>query len=92
MIYEVALNDGAVNVHLVTGEDGDVDKQNGYLSAIQSAFIGSNVTFYWKINKNEEFHDRSITVDSNWKIIMGRGLDIFEAYKGTVFLALQKLG
>jgi hypothetical protein len=89
MIYEVTLNDGAVNVHLVTGEDGDVDKQIGYLSAVQSAFIGSHVTFYWKISKYKEFHDRSISIDSTWKIIVGRGLDIFDLYKGGDF-SLEK--
>jgi ATP-dependent Lon protease len=31
---------------------------------------------------DEELHDRSITTDAGWKILLGRGLDIFQKTNG----------
>jgi len=45
--------------------------------------IGINLTYDFK-----ELHDREITSDTGWKILLGRGLDIFEPFEGKFNVAL----
>jgi ATP-dependent Lon protease len=33
------------------------------------------------LDHNQNFHARSITVDTGWKITLDRGLDIFQRYE-----------
>ena len=70
-----------VSVKLVTKEDtGDFQQQHlMMLNDIQNgaAAVGIKFTVEW----DDTVHDRSIVTDNGWKILLGRGLDIFQ--KGT---------
>lgn len=72
-------------VTLVTKEDtGEFQKQHLLmLREIQdgAAAVGINFSVTW----DETIHDRSIRADSGWKILLGRGLDIFQKGSGSQF-------
>lgn len=53
------------------------------LKAIQdgAASVGIKFNVQW----DESIHDRSIRVDNGWKILLGRGLDIFQKGSGSQF-------
>lgn len=72
-------------VKLVTKEDkGDFQQQHLLmLKDIQgsSASVGIRFNVEW----DETIHDRSITTDNGWKILLGRGLDIFQKGSGSQF-------
>ncbi|MDO4888067.1 MAG: BREX system Lon protease-like protein BrxL [Actinomycetaceae bacterium] len=46
-----------------------------------AATVGIKFTFTW----DETIHDRSIRTDNGWKILLGRGLDIFQKGSGSQF-------
>jgi ATP-dependent Lon protease len=70
-----------VNLHLVTNNNED------YIQNAKEAFqkmtdslepMGINFTYEFK----ENIHDRSIILSNGWKILLGRGLDIFQKTGG----------
>lgn len=69
-----------VSVHLVTGpDDGNVGKQRELLDSIVDACVGSGVEFTWAFDGTGTAHARDIVTDAGWKIVLDRGLDIFQA-------------
>lgn len=69
-----------VSVHLVTGpHDGDIQKQRELLDSITEACTGSGVDFTWAFDTSGTAHARDIVTDTGWKIVLDRGLDIFQA-------------
>jgi ATP-dependent Lon protease len=69
-----------VSVHLVTGpHDGDIQKQRDLLDSITEACTGSGVDFTWAFDNFGTAHARDIVTDNGWKIVLDRGLDIFQA-------------
>ena len=69
-----------VCVHLATGSiDGNVIKQRELLDSIADACVGSGVEFTWAFNNTGTVHVRDIVTDTGWKIVLDRGLDIFQA-------------
>lgn len=69
-----------VSVHLVTGpDDGDVGQQREFLDSIADACAGSGVEFTWEFDTTGTGHARYIEISNGWKIVMDRGLDIFQA-------------
>ena len=69
-----------VSVHLVTGpDDGNVGKQRELLDSIVDACVGSGVEFTWAFDGTGTAHARDIVTDTGWKIVLDRGLDIFQA-------------
>ena len=69
-----------VSVHLVTGpDDGNVSKQRELLDSILDACVGSGVEFTWAFDGTGTAHARDIVTDTGWKIVLDRGLDIFQA-------------
>ncbi len=78
-IQRKALED-QVAIHLVTGpDDGNVQKQRELLESITEACIGSGVDFTWAFDGSGKAHSRDIVTDTGWKIVLDRGLDIFQA-------------
>ena len=53
----------------------EMDMQDG------AATVGIKFNVEW----DETIHDRSITTDTGWKILLGRGLDIFQKGSGSQF-------
>ncbi|SNS59813.1 Phospholipase D-like domain at C-terminus of MIT [Antarctobacter heliothermus] len=54
-------------------------KQRELLESITEACIGSGVDFTWTFDTNGTAHARDIVTDTGWKIVLDRGLDIFQA-------------
>ena len=81
-----------VEVHLITQSDPDTCvKQEENLNSIVESFTGSKVAFTWDLDHSTNFHARSITTDSGWKITMDRGLDIFQKYESGPFSLEQAM-
>ncbi|MGE1154358.1 BREX system Lon protease-like protein BrxL [Pseudomonas kitaguniensis] len=71
-----------VVVHVVTVEDdSNGDRQTECLQKIADACIGVGIHFTWAYDTSGTKHDRDITTDSGWKIVLGRGLDVFQRFE-----------
>jgi len=69
-----------INVHLVTGpDDGNVARQRELLDSISAACTATGVEFSWAFDTSGAGHARDIVADTGWKIVLDRGLDIFQA-------------
>ena len=79
VIQSKALED-QVAIHLVTGpDDTNVQRQRELLESISEACTGSGVEFTWAFDASGTAHSRDIVTDTGWKIVLDRGLDIFQA-------------
>ncbi len=68
-----------VEVHLLTKpSDFDDSQQDSFLKQIKESCISMGILFTYEYD--ESIHDRYIQTDTGWKIILGRGLDIFQQY------------
>ncbi|WP_240539347.1 MIT C-terminal domain-containing protein [Bifidobacterium sp. SO1] len=69
-----------VQVHLVTGrtEPQFLDQQIEDLNAVQAEFGELGIVFTYEFS--DSGHDRSIVTDTGWRVIPGRGLDIYQPY------------
>ncbi|MBT9373010.1 BREX system Lon protease-like protein BrxL [Rhizobium sp. CSW-27] len=68
-----------MKVHLVTGPDeGNVSRQRELLDSITAACTGSGIEFSWAFDSSGTAHARDIVTDTGWKIVLDRGLDIFQ--------------
>ncbi len=72
-------------VTLVTKEDKPEYEQQQLLmlKAIQDGAASVGIKF--RVQWDETIHDRSIQADNGWKILLGRGLDIFQKGSGSQF-------
>ncbi len=69
-----------INVHLVTGpDDGNLARQRELLDSITAACTSTGVDFSWAFDTSGAGHARDIIADTGWKIVLDRGLDIFQA-------------
>lgn len=74
--------DEEVAVHLVTIEDdfrGDQQREN--LQKIIDACAGVGIKFTWEFDAGGTIHARHIMTDHGWKILLDRGLDVFQRYE-----------
>lgn len=68
-----------VAVHLVTApDDGNIQEQRECLDGITEACSGTGVDFTWAFDGTGALHARDITTDTGWKMVLDRGLDIFQ--------------
>ncbi|MDJ1638197.1 BREX system Lon protease-like protein BrxL [Rhizobium rhizogenes] len=68
-----------VAVHLVTApDDGNIQEQRECLDGIAEACTGTGVDFTWAFDGTGTIHARDITTDIGWKMVLDRGLDIFQ--------------
>ena len=80
MVIQRKPPEDQVSIHLVTGpDDGNVAKQRELLDSICDACVGSGVDFTWAFDGTGTGHARDIVTDTGWKIVLDRGLDIFQA-------------
>ncbi len=56
------------------------NKQEEYLDQIYDGFMSAGIHLTYRFDKS--IHDRKITTDTGWIIVLGRGLDIFQSYDG----------
>lgn len=69
-----------VHVHLVTGytDAQYIDEQIDGLNMLQTVFGKLGIVFTYEFD--ESGHDRSIVTDTGWRVILGRGLDIYQPF------------
>ncbi|WP_348524080.1 BREX system Lon protease-like protein BrxL [Phaeobacter sp. J2-8] len=80
MVIRRKAPEDQVSIHLVTGpHDGDMQKQRELLESITEACTGSGLDFTWAFDTSGTAHARDIVTDTGWKIVLDRGLDIFQA-------------
>lgn len=78
-----------VTLRLVTVENQDgpekAQRQLEYLLQIKRSAGVLGIVFDVKLVDPTAIHDRSITTDLGWKILLGRGLDIFQRMNDSPF-------
>ncbi len=71
-----------VAVHVLTAEDEfSADKQTDNFQKMAEACSGIGIAFTWEFDQSGKKHDRDITTDTGWKIVLSRGLDVFQRYE-----------
>ncbi|MGH3403445.1 MAG: MIT C-terminal domain-containing protein, partial [Streptosporangiaceae bacterium] len=80
-------------VKLITAENSEAEnklrKQLEYLLKIKQGAAIAGINF--DVTFDDTIHDRSIVTDTGWKILLGRGLDIFYYVTGDAFDLATKL-
>ena len=75
-------DDDEVAVHLVTVADEFKGEQQGeYFAQMQAAAAAIGIHFTWEYDGTGTIHARHIVTDTGWKILLDRGLDIFQHYE-----------
>ncbi len=79
MVIRRTPPENQVRIHLVTGQDeGNISRQRELLESITTACTGTGVEFSWAFDGSGMAHARDIVTDTGWKIVLDRGLDIFQ--------------
>ncbi|MDD2467999.1 MAG: BREX system Lon protease-like protein BrxL [Desulfobulbus sp.] len=71
-----------IAVHLITTEDefkGEIQKT--HLEKIKESSGAVGIGFTWEFDNTGTIHARHIVTDHGWKILLDRGLDIFQHYE-----------
>jgi ATP-dependent Lon protease len=71
-----------IAVHVLTVEDEfSGEKQTENFQKIADACASVGIQFTWEYDKTGTKHDRDISTDHGWKIVLSRGLDVFQRYE-----------
>jgi ATP-dependent Lon protease len=71
-----------VVVHVLTVEDEfSADKQVDNFQKMADSCQSIGIAFTWEFDTTGTKHDRDITTDTGWKIVLSRGLDIFQRFE-----------
>ncbi len=80
LIIKLNKSDNPIKVHLITWNTVEFTPTAiEAFDEIQASLEETGINFTYEF---KEFQDRTITTNTGWKIILGRGLDIFEPRKG----------
>lgn len=75
-------DDEEVAVHLITTADEfKSDQQRGFLEQMQTAAAAIGIQLTWEFDATNTIHARHIVTDHGWKILLDRGLDIYQHYE-----------
>ncbi len=92
MVYDLVHEGDEVAVHLITQCEPETrSRQEENLNQMATSFTGSRIDFTWEYDPNPNFHARSISTDTGWKISIDRGLDCFQRYETGAFSAEQAI-
>jgi len=70
-----------IEVHLITiMDDFKGEQQVEYLEKIATSCAAIGIDFSWEFDGTGTIHARHIELDNGWKILLDRGLDIFQHY------------
>lgn len=76
-------DDKEVLVKLITIEDEFYsEQQKEYLMSIQENIWNAGINFSWEFDEEKTIHARHIVTNHGWKILLDRGLDIFQHFDG----------
>lgn len=68
-----------VRFNLLTAADPeDQGRQAGYLEQIRDGIAPLGVEFTWTFDGTSTIHARHLVTDTGWKILLDRGLDVFQ--------------
>ncbi|MEP6262471.1 MAG: MIT C-terminal domain-containing protein [Gillisia sp.] len=85
MLGDVKDLDKTINLQLVTWNEKEFHHQSKkYFEEVVSSVKDLSIELSYKF---ENHHDRYIQTDTGWKIILGRGLDIFQRPEGRFSIA-----
>ncbi len=71
-----------VSIHLITVEDEFKGPQQlDYFQKMQESCAPVGIQFTWEFIASNAIHARHIVTDHGWKILLDRGLDIFQHYE-----------
>ena len=80
-VAKLKSDDEEIEVHLLTVEDEfKGDRQKEYLMQMKESIWGAGIRFDWEFDKTNSLHARHVITDTGWKIMLDRGLDIFQHY------------
>jgi ATP-dependent Lon protease len=86
LIAEMKPEDEEVRIHLVTYNNEDfLDAAKQGFSELGDSLEELGITFTYEFNDVQ--HDRCIEMNNGWKIILGRGLDIWQKTSGRFDIA-----
>ena len=74
-------DESEISVKLLTIEDEDSEKatkQRDFLNQVQISSGAAGIHFNFEFDESRVLHDREVSIDTGWKIVLGRGLDIFQ--------------
>lgn len=81
-ISKHASPDAEVTVHVVTVEDEfHADRQTENFQKMVDACASIGIALTWAYDTSGTRHDRDITTDHGWKIVLSRGLDVFQRFE-----------
>jgi len=84
-IETVARNktdDEEITVHLLTiADDFKLMQHIEFYQKIQDNCAPAGIHFTWEFDATNSIHARHIVTDNGWKILLDRGLDIFQCYE-----------
>lgn len=81
-IAKQKADDDEIEIHLITAQDEfNAENQNESLTKIQENVAPVGIQFTWEFVDAKTIHARHITTDTGWKILLDRGLDIFQRYE-----------
>lgn len=86
VIHELTPEGEETKITLVTKSDPDrCVEQDESLQKVQNSCMGTRVSVEFRYETNDDFHARSISTDTGWKISLDRGLDIYQRYEISPF-------
>ncbi|RJP82043.1 MAG: hypothetical protein C4522_04850 [Desulfobacteraceae bacterium] len=81
-IVKTKQDEDEVTVHLITTEDGfKKSQQQEYFEKIKKSCSAAGIFFTYEFVDNSSIHARHLITDNGWKILLDRGLDIFQHYE-----------
>ena len=81
-IIRVKAPEEDVSVHIVTAPDETrLESQVQYLEQVQMNAEAAGVRVTWEFDGTGTIHARHITTNTGWKILLDRGLDVFQRFE-----------
>ncbi len=81
-IARLKADEDEIAVHLVTvADDLKGEQQTQYFVQMQTAAAAIGIQFSWEYDTSGSIHARHIVTDNGWKILLDRGLDIYQYYE-----------
>ncbi|MDP2829496.1 MAG: BREX system Lon protease-like protein BrxL [Sulfuricellaceae bacterium] len=81
-LAKIKPEEDEVAVHLITGEDDFKGvQQKEQLQRITDTCAAIGIRFTWEFDTSGTIHARHIVTDHGWKILLDRGLDVFQRYE-----------
>ncbi|THV60836.1 BREX system Lon protease-like protein BrxL [Flagellimonas alvinocaridis] len=81
LISEKKEQEEEVRLHLITSNNEDfIENARGAFEQMRYSLESMDILFSYEFDEN--IHDRSIVMNNGWKVVLGRGLDIWQKTGG----------